>query len=77
MMSVNSGHVKNNEISAILDVKIIQDGVPDITCTSMMMKTLFKHRVAHSAEAGIQRGPAQHYRFTSIEILIILNILNN
>ena len=43
----------------------------------MMMKTLFKHRVAHSAKAGIQRGPAQHYRFTSIEILIILNILNN
>ena len=24
----------------------------------MMMKTLFKHRVAHSAKAGIQRGPA-------------------
>ena len=48
-----------------------------VSVNMMMMKTLFKHRVAHSAKAGIQRGPAQHYRFTSIEILIILNILNN
>ena len=41
MMSVISGHVKNNEISAILDVKIIQDGVPDITCTSRIVYTYY------------------------------------
>ena len=42
----------------------------------MMMKTLFKHRAAHSAKAGIQRGPAQHYRFTSIEMCQSIEIMS-